>query len=96
MQVLTPLGLVFETKPFGSGGPDVSPLAPLGVPAFRLNQDGLDYFDFHHTADDVLERVDAKVLNQNVAAWAALLWLIADSDVDFRKPAPDLPPPATK
>lgn len=94
MQVLTPIGLTFDSKPATGGGPDVSPLAPMGVPAFRLNQDGLDYFDFHHTPDDVLERVDARLLDQNVAAWAAVLWLIADSDVDFRKPAPDATPPA--
>ncbi len=30
-------------------------------------------------------------MSQNVAAWAALVWLIADSDVDFRamRPATD-------
>ena len=92
MQLLAPIGLTFDTRPATSGGPDVSPLAPLGVPAFRLNQDGSDYFDYHHTPDDVLERVDARLLDQNVAAWAVMLWLIADSDVDFRKPAPDAPP----
>ena len=79
-----------------SGGPDVSPLAPLGVPAFKLHQDGLDYFDFHHTPDDTLDRDDARNLDQNVAAWAVMLWLIADSDVDFRKPAPDAPAPVAK
>ncbi len=88
MRVLAPLGITFDGTPSTGGGPDVIPLVQAGVPAFRLNQDGTDYFDFHHTADDVLDRVDAKKLDQNVAAWAALLWLIADSDVDFRKPAP--------
>ena len=29
-------------------------------------------------------KIDPAQLNQNVAAWAALVWLIADSDVDFR------------
>jgi len=94
MIVLAPLGIVFDPSPARGGGPDVTPLVQLGVPAFRLNQDGRDYFDFHHTADDVLERVDAKNLDQNVAAWAALLWLIADSDVDFRKPPAAAPAPA--
>ena len=93
MRLLAPIGLTFDIRPATSGGPDVSPLAPLGVPAFRLAQDGSDYFDFHHTPDDILERVDARNLDQNVAAWAVMLWLIADRDVDFRKPAPDAPPP---
>ena len=96
MQILAPIGLTFESRPATGGGPDVTPLGPLGVPFFRLHQDGSDYFDYHHTPDDVLERIDAKKLDQNVAAWAVMLWLIADSDVDFRKPAPDLPPPPAK
>jgi len=37
--------------------------------------------------DDVIDRIDPDNLDQNVAAWAALLWLIADSDVDFRAAA---------
>jgi carboxypeptidase Q len=84
MRVLAPLGIHFDPEPARGGGPDVVPLVQLGVPAFRLNQDGTDYFDVHHTIDDVIERIDPKNLDQNVAAWAALLWLVAESDVDFR------------
>jgi carboxypeptidase Q len=83
-RVLAPLGIHFDPAPATGGGPDVVPLVQRGVPAFRLNQDGSDYFRYHHTADDVLERVDPAKLNQNVAAWAALLWLLAESDLDFR------------
>lgn len=84
MRLLTPLGVIFDGRPATSGGPDITPLVQGGVPAFRLNQDGSDYFDFHHTKDDVLERIDREELKQNVAAWAALVWAIADSDVTFR------------
>jgi carboxypeptidase Q len=84
MRVLAPLAIHFDPAPARGGGPDVVPLFQLGVPAFRLNQDGTDYFDVHHTPDDVIERIDPADLDQNVAAWAALLWLMADSDVDFR------------
>ena len=60
-----------------------------GVAAFQLSQDGMRYFDIHHTADDTLDKVDRAALDQNVAAWAALIWLAADSDVDFRpRPSP--------
>lgn len=86
MRVLTPLGVVWDPAPARGGGPDTIPLHQAGVPAFRLAQDGTDYFNFHHTADDVLDRIDPDNLDQNVAAWAALLWLIANSDVDFRAP----------
>ncbi len=85
MRILAPLGIHFDSAPALSGGPDVIPLVRLGVPAFRLNQDGTDYFDYHHTPDDTIERIDPARLDQNVAAWAALLWLIADSDIDFRR-----------
>ena len=33
-------------------------------------------------------RSTAQQLDQNVAAWAALVWLAADSDVNFRGPGP--------
>lgn len=85
-RVLAPLGIHFDSEPARGGGPDVVPLVQLGVPAFRLNQDGTDYFDVHHTADDVIERIDPRNIDQNVAAWAAMLWLIAESDIDFRNP----------
>ena len=84
MRVLTPLGILWDGAPATGGGPDTGPTVALGVPAFRLNQDGTDYFDWHHTADDVLDRIDPEAMDQNVAAWAAFLWLLADSDVDFR------------
>ncbi len=42
------------------------------------------YFDVHHSADDTLDKIDRAALSQNVAAWASLVWLAADSDVDFR------------
>lgn len=85
--VLTPLGVLFDPAPATGGGPDTGPTVALGVPAFRLNQDGTDYFDTHHTADDVLDRIDPDAMTQNVAAWAAFLWLLANSDVDFRATA---------
>jgi carboxypeptidase Q len=82
--VLTPLGVLFDGSPATGGGPDTGPSVAAGVPAFRLNQDGTDYFATHHTADDVLDRIDPEAMDQNVAAWAAFLWLLANSEVDFR------------
>jgi Zn-dependent M28 family amino/carboxypeptidase len=61
---------------------------------FVLNQDGSKYFDYHHTADDTLDKIDPKALSQNVAAWTALVWLAADGDTDFRAAAVQ-PMPAT-
>jgi len=44
----------------------------------------MDYFDLHHTPDDTLDKIDPEELAQNVAAYAATIYLIADSDVEFR------------
>ena len=54
------------------------------MPVLALHQDANRYFDYHHTADDTLGIVDPVQLRQNVAAWAATLEMVADSDIDFR------------
>jgi len=64
----------------GSGGPDIKPLLEAGVPVFRLKQDGSDYFDYHHTADDTLDKIDADELKQNIAAWAVVTFLAAEME----------------
>ena len=86
-QVLYPIGVLGSGVPETSGGADIGPLAQAGVPVFRLAQDGTRYFDLHHTANDTLDKIAPEQLSQNVAAWAALIWLIADSDVTFRQAA---------
>ncbi len=67
------------------GGPDVSPLTDAGVPVLNLNQDGTDYFDLHHTPDDTLDKVDPQALKQNVAVWAAMLYIAAETPGGFRE-----------
>ena len=87
-RVLYPIGVLPSPDPELHGGADVGPLAEAGVPVFGLNQDGTRYFHLHHTADDTMDKIDPAQMSQNVAAWAALVWLIADSDVDFRAMRP--------
>jgi carboxypeptidase Q len=91
-RVLMPIGVLAAASPPQDAGTDVDPTVEAGVPAFALHQDGSRYFDIHHTPDDTLDKVDRAQLDQNVAAWAALTWLAADSDVDFRANAPAQPP----
>jgi carboxypeptidase Q len=71
-----------------TSGFDIRELQKAGVPAVSLRQDGLDYFDTHHTADDTLDKIDPKQLDQAVAVWSAFTHLAAASDVDFRRLAP--------
>ena len=86
-RMLTPLGILRGGNTVAGGGPDIIPIAMLGVPTVRLNQDGTDYFDLHHTPDDTLDKIDPDALAQNVAAYAALVYLAANMDVEFRTPA---------
>jgi Zn-dependent M28 family amino/carboxypeptidase len=67
-----------------SGGADISGLISAGVPFVDFNQDMSRYFDLHHSADDTLDKIDPKELSQNVAVWAAFLYTVANSDIDFR------------
>ena len=85
LRVLAPIGVLAAPRPPEEAGTDVGPSVEAGVPAFALNQDASRYFDIHHTPDDTLDKIDREQLDQNVAAWAALVWLAADSGVDFRK-----------
>lgn len=87
-RVIAPLGANIDSRPALSGGDDVRGLQKAGVPVASLRQDGLDYFDTHHTADDTLDKIDPRHLNQAVAIWSAFTYLSAASDVDFRSPLP--------
>ncbi len=69
-----------------SGGPDMGPLRRLGMPVARLDQNGEDYFEYHHTANDTFDKIDPELLAQNVAAWAMFTWFLASSDMEFRDP----------
>lgn len=81
---LQPLGVQPQPGNNSGGGPDVGPLAALGVGVLELAQDGTRYFDIHHTPDDTLDKVDRAQLDQNVAAWTAAIWLAASDDRPLR------------
>jgi hypothetical protein len=73
---LAPLGIVtgsFED----ADGSDIGPMLEDGQPGVGLSQDGTRYFDYHHTPDDTLDKVDPVQLRQNVAAWTATLGVLA-------------------
>ncbi len=76
-QLMGPLGVVRADRP-AFGGPDVGQLRQIGMPVMDLMQDGTDYFDLHHTADDTLDKVDPAALRQNMAAWAVFSYLAAE------------------
>ena len=83
--ILSPLGVIRGDNDHTSGGPDITPLVHKNVATIRLQQNGMDYFDLHHTPDDTLDKIDPTELAQNVAAYAATIFLIADSEIVFKR-----------
>jgi len=73
---LAPLGIVPGALDKADGS-DIEPLLDSGMPGVGLSQDGTYYFDVHHTPDDTLDKVDPEALRQNVAAWTAMLAVLA-------------------
>ena len=75
---LAPMGIVTGAAKAG-GGTDVEPIiAAQKLAVVDLQQDGTRYFDLHHTPDDTLDKIDPAQLEQNVAAWTAVLKVLAN------------------
>jgi carboxypeptidase Q len=73
---LAPLGIT-KNDEGDADGTDVEPTINAGAPWISLNQDGIRYFDYHHTPDDTLDKIDPAQLRQNVAAWTAALAVLS-------------------
>jgi carboxypeptidase Q len=74
LPLLKPYG-VYEFTSSGAGA-DVEPLHDsTGVLAAELTPDSQRYFDYHHAANDVLEKVNQRELNLGAINMAALIYL---------------------
>ncbi|MGY0634929.1 M28 family peptidase [Luteimonas sp. A478] len=90
-EALAPLGIEYMPEA-GGPGPDIIPMAQAGVSWAWLGQDGTEYFDLHHNANDTLDKVDPQDLAQNTAAYAVFAYLAAQAEGDFGSaPATDSP-----
>jgi hypothetical protein len=85
-RLLEPLGAGALRKG-GSGGADISPMAPAGVPLFGLRQETGSYFDYHHTADDTFDKIEPASLDKAAAALAAMAYAVADLPEIHARPA---------
>ena len=81
--LLQPLG-VGPADNRARGGPDIGVLRRAGVPVVTPRQNGLDYFDYHHTPDDTFDKIDPEAFRQNVAVYAAFTYAVAESGWDLR------------
>jgi len=72
--LLEPYGLT----DFGQegGGADIGPLGPLGIPLIGYLPDSQRYFNYHHTPEDTIDKVDKRELELGSASMAALVYLL--------------------
>ncbi|MEL6753053.1 MAG: M28 family peptidase, partial [Pseudomonadota bacterium] len=84
--MLAPLGILRGNNE-AFGGPDIGVLRRAGVPVVTPRQNGQDYFDYHHTPDDTFDKIDPDAFRQNVAAYAAFTYVVAQTGWDLRKRA---------
>ena len=82
-EAIKPLGVDYDATAPGHGGSDLSAVHAVGMAGVSLHQDATRYFDWHHTADDTLDKIDPEQLRQNVAVYAVVAYLAADADGDF-------------
>lgn len=65
----------------GGGGADISELGRKGVITIGLRVDSQRYFDFHHSANDVLEAVNDRELELGAIAMAILSYVMAQEGI---------------
>lgn len=82
---LAPMGIALAKTNTAKGQSDMSALGNAGQPAVNFNPDGSDYFDFHHTHDDTLDKVNKDALKHNTAVYTLFAYFAAASGVDFRE-----------
>jgi carboxypeptidase Q len=80
--MLKPLDIEYSNNKSGSGA-DLIPMRKAGMAVFGLRQDGTQYFDYHHTANDTLDKIDRDDLAQNLAAWIVVTAMAANTEQDF-------------
>ncbi|HEY1250359.1 MAG TPA: M20/M25/M40 family metallo-hydrolase [Thermoanaerobaculia bacterium] len=76
--LIGPLG-AGQLKPTKSGGADISRMLPSGTPSLGLLQDSSTYFDYHHTANDTLDKIDPAILDRSTAATAVVGYVLAET-----------------
>jgi Zn-dependent M28 family amino/carboxypeptidase len=77
LDVLRPIGATVFRPTDESPGVDIKLLVEAGVPCIGIIQDDRQYFDYHHTAADTLDKVDPLELRENAAVMAVMAYALA-------------------
>ena len=80
---LEPLGVSVNKTNTAKAQSDMSLMSQAGMPSVNFAPDGSLYFDYHHTENDTLDKVDAKALKHNTAIYTMFAYFTAQSGVDF-------------
>lgn len=82
VEVMKLLGIEYQVDK-GGLGLDVGLLVVKGGVWVWLVQDGLDYFYLYYIVDDMLDKIDLKVLVQNVVVYIVFVYLVVEVDGSF-------------
>ena len=76
----------FGIERFVAGGSDADngPLGPLGAILFALQPENQRYFDYHHSRNDTIDKVNPRELEMGAMSMAAIAWLCSE-DGDMLK-----------
>lgn len=82
---LAPLGVELATQNNARAQSDMGLLTDEGMPSVNFAPDGSRYFDYHHTENDTLDKVNKDDLKQNTAVYTMFAYFTANANVDFRR-----------
>lgn len=74
--LLAPIGATRITE--GGADADTGPIINLGVPGLSLDVEGSKYFWYHHSAADMVDKLDPREVAECVAAMAVMAYIVAD------------------
>lgn len=80
VQPWLPLLQPFGIERFTPGGADADngPLAEVGAILFSLIPENQRYFDYHHSKNDTIDKVNPRELEMGALAMASLCWLLSE------------------
>lgn len=77
-KLVQPIGAGLVTA--GGGGTDIGPIMREGVIGSGVRTVGKRYMEWHHTAADTIDKVDATDFRKNIAQLAVFAYVLADMD----------------
>lgn len=84
-EVLSPLGVELSADNNARAQSDMGALSELGMPSMNFAPDGSRYFDYHHTENDTLDKIEPEALKQATTIYTLFSYFAANTGVDFRK-----------